>query len=75
MPELTVGFVSLEQFLKGLTPSHEVWARKYAVNVDDQKIAPAFFALAIPKGVKVGPGLIEKLAGDIVSSLVEAAGG
>jgi len=69
--------VTLEDFLRGLMPTHQVWARKYAsASTPEQAAQPsAFFVVAVPKGIVLGQGLVHSIAGDVGASLVEATRG
>jgi hypothetical protein len=75
--EVKIGLVSLESFCRGLLGTHQVWARKYAVQQSEKAgdMVPCFFVVAVPKGTIIGHGLVRSLAGDVVASLMEASRG
>ncbi len=66
----------LDQFVKDLHATHQVFARAYMTatpdHADKPQTEPVFFIIAVPKGVTIGPGLVHSMGGDVVASIAEA---
>lgn len=68
--------MDVDAFAKELIDTHHVWARKYQTSPGDATpTAPAFFIVAVPKGIKLSTGLAVSIAGSVTCSLIEATRG
>lgn len=62
---------TIDDVAKALLETHEVYARKYAADGHQ----PAFFLIAVPKGMVLSATVVSSMGGAMVASLVQAAHG